>query len=440
MGISQYLVIVVSIALFLIPVSQVDAIFFIPSEIRGEEYYKNFNEVYNLKLEKLRDIYLEEYFKIKNPYNEKIYHDVIFNDKEFIITNSIHRDDENFQTLKDEQLDLAQKKYLEILGGKTITSSLGDKIDKRIIPILEFTSDEESIRKVIDREDEDFQTYKMQQVIIAENTIKRLVEEEDWGYVTDITWDDFNQNKDELKAALELIEDDSISSKRESQEFLDLIAEQILSAEKTRNIILNYSQYPNPYEENDGVIESDQEEITEKSEFNIMNRDTKGFEMVKTMELEIAQNTLNEMLMLSNSEENIQVEAINIKEENKKPKILDREDKGFEFLKKIQEDKAEKMLIEILGGKIISNFDVKTKVGPIQNLKTNQNDVYLSDYEKFQNYEFELIAIMNYLSENNEENTWSSSLYITSEKNNIENEIENKIIRDPNILCFGIGC
>jgi len=300
MGISQYVIIIVSLTILLIPVSQVDAIFFFPPEINDEEYYKNFKAVYNLKLEKLRDIYLEEYFKLKNPYNDKISHDVIiFNDKEFIITNSIHRSDENFQTLKDEQLDLAQKKYLEILGGKTITSSLGDKIDKRIIPILEFTSEEESIGKVIYREDEAFQTYKMQQVIIAENTIKRLVEEEGWGYTNVIdTRDDFNQNEDELKIALELIEDDSIFSKRESQEFLDLMTEQILSAEKTRNIVLSYSQYSNPYEENDDVIESDQEEITEKSEFNIMNRGTKGFEMVKAMELEIAQNTLNEELTL----------------------------------------------------------------------------------------------------------------------------------------------
>ncbi len=444
MGISQYLVIIVSIAVFLIPVSQADAIFWIPSEITDEEYYEIPKETYNLKLEKLRDFYLEEYFKLNNPYNDKISHDVIiFNDTEFIITNSIHRSDENFQMLKNEQIDLAQKKYLEILGGKIITSSLGDKPDKRIIPILEFTSEEESIREVIYRDDEIFQTYKMQQVIIAENTINRLIEEGFWEYTndTDTLWDDFNQNRTELNAALELIEDESISSKRISQEFLDLVAEQTLLAEKIRNDILDLSQYPNPYEENDDVIESDQEEITEKSEFNIINRSDKGFEMVKTMELEIAQNTLSEMLMLSNSEENIQVEAINIKEENKKPKFLEREDQGFEFLKNIEEDKAEKMLFELLGGKTISNFVDVNKVGSIQKLRTNQNDVNLSNYDKFQNYELELIAIGDKIREkNNEENVWYLSWYIISEKNEIENEIENKPIRDPNILCFGLGC
>ncbi len=217
-----------------------------------------------------------------------------------------------------------------------------------------------------------------------------------------------------------------------------MITEQISSAEKTRNYVLTLSQYQNPYLENDDVIESDQEEITEKSEFNMLDRTDKGFEILKAMELEIAQNTLNEMLMLSNSEENIQVEAINIKEENKKPKVLEREDQGFQYFKNIEEDKAEKKLIEILGGKTISNFvDVKTKVGSIPKLGTNQNDVNLSNYEKFQNYELELIAIGDKIREkNNEENVWYLSLYIISEKN----EIENKPIRDPNILCFGLGC
>ncbi len=59
MGISQYLVIIVSIAVFLIPVSQADAIFWIPSQITDEEYYEIPKETYNLKLEKLIDFYLE---------------------------------------------------------------------------------------------------------------------------------------------------------------------------------------------------------------------------------------------------------------------------------------------------------------------------------------------------------------------------------------------
>lgn len=441
MGISQYVIIIVSLTILLIPVSQVDAIFFLPPEISDKDYYKYFKEVYNLKIQKFRDFYLEEYLRLQNPYNDKMSdEDTIFNDKEFRMPNRVDRHDENFQTLKDEQLDLAQKKYLEIMGGKTITSSLGNKPDKRIIPISEFTDEEESIRKAIHRDDEDFQTYKMQQVIAAENTFNRLMEEGFWGdiYVTDTLLDDFNQNRDELKAALELIEDESISSKRPSQEFHDLMTEQTLLAEKTRNYILNLSPNLNPYEENDGVIEYDQKEITEKSKSIFSDTNHESLEFSKNKQIEIAQEVMNKMYNLENSEKNIQVETININEENKKPKVLVREDQGFEFFKKIEEDKAEKKLIELLGGKTISNsVDVKTKVGSISKLKTNQNDVNLSFYDKFQNYEFDLTAIADKIRENNnEENVWYLSLYTIYEKN----EIENKPIRDPNILCFGLGC
>ena len=441
MGISKYVIIILSLTIFLIPISQVDAIFFIPLENSDEGYYKNFKEIYNLKIQKFRDYYIEEYLRLHNPYNDKMSDDVIiFNDKEFRLPNSIDRYDENFQTLKDEQLDLAQKKYLEIMGGKIITSSLDDQPDKRIIPILEFTSEEESIMEAIQRNDEDFQTYKMQQVIIAENTFNRLMEEGFWGdlYLTDTLSDDFNQNRDELKTALELIEDESISLKRSSQEFHDLIIEQTLLAEKTRDHILSFSKYPNLYEENYDVMEYNQKEITEKSESIFSDTNHELLEFSKNKQIEIAQELMNKMYNLGNSEKNIQVETIIIKEENKKPKVLVREDQGFEFLKNIEKDKAEKKIIELLGGKTISNFaDVKTKVGSITKLRTNQNDVNLSDYDKFQNYTLELIAIGDKIREkNNEENFWYLSLYISSEKN----EIENKPIRDPNILCFGLGC
>ena len=441
MGISQYVIIIVSLTILLIPVSQVDAIFFLPIEISDEEFSKNYKELQKFKAEKLRDYYFEKYLKILNPYNDKMSDDVIiFNDKEFRMPNRVDRHDENFQTLKDEQLDLAQKKYLEIMGGKIITGSLGDKPDKRIIPILEFTSEKESIRKAIHRDDEGFQAYKIQQAIIAKNTFNRLMEEGFWGdlYDPDTFWDNFNQNRDEIKAASELIEDENISSRRSSQEFHDLITEQTLLAENTRNYLLNLSTNPNPYEKYDDVIEYDQKEITEKSESIFSDSNHESFEFSINKQIEIAQEVMNKMYNLENSEKNIQVETINIKEENKKPKVFEREDQGFEFFKKIEEDKAEKKLIELLGGKTISNFvDVKTKVGSITKLRTNQNDVNLSDYDKFQNYTLELIAIGDKIREkNNEENVWYLSLYSISEKN----EIENTPIRDPNILCFGLGC
>jgi len=68
------------------------------------------------------------------------------------------------------------------------------------------------------------------------------------------------------------------------------------------------------------------------------------------MELEIAQDTLNEMYLLSNSEEN-DVEIIIFTQENKKPNNYERDDQGFEFFKNKQLDIAEKKLMEILGQK-----------------------------------------------------------------------------------------
>ena len=145
MGISQYVIIILSLTILLIPVSQVDAIFFFPPEINDKKFSKNFIEMQELELEKSRDYYFEV-MRLQNPYNDKISDKVIiFTDQKFNMQLGNYRFDENFQTLKDEQLDLAQKKYLEIMGGKIITSSLGDKLDKRIIPILEFTSEEESV-------------------------------------------------------------------------------------------------------------------------------------------------------------------------------------------------------------------------------------------------------------------------------------------------------
>ncbi len=161
MGISKYVIIIVSLTIFFIPVSQVDAIFSTSLEISDEEFFENYKEIQKFKMEKFRDYYFEKYLRIQNPYNDKISENVIiFNDQKFNMPLSIDRHDENFQMLKTEQIYLAQKKYLEIMGGKTITSSLGDKPDKRIIPILEFTDEEESIRKVIHRDDEGFKSYK----------------------------------------------------------------------------------------------------------------------------------------------------------------------------------------------------------------------------------------------------------------------------------------
>jgi len=162
--------------------------------------------------------------------------------------------------------------------------------------------------------------------------------------------------------------------KREHKEFENLIIEQIFQAEKIRNEMLDVriTNQENPYlnedmdenveepsiKTNTGIVIvwSDPTYVTDKPEFNIIDRNTIQFEMVKAMELEIAQNTLNEMLMLTNSEED-DVEIIILTNENKKPNNYKRDDQGFEFFKNKQIDIAEKKLMEILGQKSIHNSD-----------------------------------------------------------------------------------
>jgi len=427
MGISHYLVIIVSLTIFLIPVSQVDAIFSFPLEISDEEFSKNYKELQKLKVEKFRDYYFEKYLRIQNPYNDKMSDNVIiFNDQKFNMPISIDRYDENFQMLKNEQIDLAQKKYLEIMGGKTITSFLGDKPDKRIIPILEFIDEEESFRKVIHRVDEGFKSYKIQQKILAENTVNRLIQEGIWDedpFITTELFEDYYYNSNSVKdvetvsaafdliddgivTAEELIENNIISSedliqnnvisasylklfwkhyeqkenieiekvvqsvetvpekddfdwkeyewaksKRGSQEFQNLITEQILLAENIRSEVLTLLPYLNPYEEeNDTTIT---QKIFVELEPIIKSEDEK-FQEYKLKQIKKAELILKNFYHMKNLDEDEINNELIIEKEFVLPRVDDRNDMFFK-LKEFEKDKAEEKILELFGGKNIHN-------------------------------------------------------------------------------------
>jgi len=427
LGISQYVIIIASLTIFLIPVSQVDAIFLIPLEISDEEFFKNYSETQKLKLEKFRDYYFEEYLRIQNPYNDKISDNVIiFNYQKFNMPSSIDRYDENFQMLKNEQIDLAQKKYLEIMGGKTITSSLGDKPGKEIIPILEFIDQEESFRKAIHRADEGFKSYKIQQIILAENTINRLIQEGIWEedpFITTELFEDYYYSSNSVKdvetvsAAFDLIDDGIVTveelfenniissedliqdnvisashlklfwknyeqkenieiekvvqsveivpekedfdwkeyewakSKRGSQEFQNLIQEQVLLAEQLRNESFGF-EFDSNQDGEKNVVEITQSEIIELEP--LVNREDEKFQEYKLKQIEKAELILKNFYHMKNLDE----DEVNIlTQENKKPNNYKRDDQGFEFFKNKQIDIAEKKLMEILGQKNIHNSD-----------------------------------------------------------------------------------
>jgi len=169
---------------------------------------------------------------------------------------------------------------------------------------------------------------------------------------------------------------------RQSEEFKNLIIEQVFLAENIRNEMLDFRKtgVQNPYldekidenfdtnlngdlnesihktNQNIAISWSDPTYVTDKLEFNILDRDAKEFEMVKAMEIEIAKSRLNEMIHLSNPEKS-DVEIIILTQENKIPNNYKRDDQGFEFFKDKQIDIAEKKLMEILGQKNIHNSD-----------------------------------------------------------------------------------
>ncbi len=275
------------------------------------------------------------------------------------IPKVVQRNHEIFQTIKAEQISLAEKKYQEILGGKTITNFPDDEPRKKIV-YAKFKIDNQT--GFINRNHDDFQNYRLLQISIAEEFRDGSWKENLWAS-NPYQNNESVENSPKIKVN-EIIQNNLL--KREHKEFENLIIEQIFLAENIRNEMLDFRVNPYLDENTDESLGktntsiiisfSDPTYVTDKPEFNIIDRNAKGFEMVKTLEVAIAQNTLNEMLLLSNSEEDDVVIIILINE-NKKLNNINRDDQGFEFFKNKQIDIAEKKLMEILGQKNIHNSD-----------------------------------------------------------------------------------
>jgi len=158
------------------------------------------------------------------------------------------------------------------------------------------------------------------------------------------------------------------SGKRTSEEFKNLIAAQVSLAENIRNEMPEFrtANDSNPYlnenidesldKTNKNDITTNLTDQTSELDFSILTRESKQFEIVKAIQIEIAQDTLNEMLLLSNSDID-DVEIIDSTIVNKKINNYNSDDQGFEFFKNKQIEIAEKKLMEILGQKNIHNSD-----------------------------------------------------------------------------------
>ena len=376
-GISIYAILLLSIALLFFPAQQGYGFFTLSPELNDKEL---------IELNKSNQIVLAEQTRneifvlseLQNPYLEtadNVPEYIVTNDEKSI--NSVDRNDESFQLVKDEQMLIAEEKFKELLGGKIILNSLNiEFIDKK--STHEFEMNDQIGH--MDRSSDEFKDYKLLQISIAED-------------FRDNSWE---KTMSHMKLSNPYLNDESIildfsfeENKiseqtlpyRQTEKFKNAIIEQIAFAEKYRNQMFDYRIAGNPYMDeniNENLTQnmdentdessyisdrniiitgwSDPTYVTEELEINILDRESKGFESIQALEIEIAQNTLNEMGLLPNSEE-INEKIISLTNENKELIDIERGDQGFEFLKNKEIDAAEKKLMEILGQKIIHNPD-----------------------------------------------------------------------------------
>jgi len=376
--VSIYAIILLSVTLLFLPVQQGYGFLTLSLELNDRELIELNKSNQIVLAEQARDEIFVLTEKL-NPYLETPVNDPEYfeNNKEKSV-NSLDRNDKNFQLVKDEQLSIAGKKYKELLGGKIILNFLNNEpINKK--STHEFIIDNQT--GVMTKNSNGFQDYKLLQISIAED-----FRDNNWGKTISQTKSSNPYLNDEPTSMASSIEENKISEQRlqyrQTEEFKNLIIEQISLAENIRNEMLKsgITGNLNPYldenidenlvqniDENIGeslgisnrnvIITgwSDPTYVPEELEINIIDRESNGFEIIQALQIEIAQNTLDEMGSLPNSEE-INDEIISLTNENKLNDI-GRGDQGFEFFKNKEIDAAEKKLMEILGQKNIHNSD-----------------------------------------------------------------------------------
>jgi len=377
-----YAIILLSFAMLFFPVQQGYGFFELSPELNKEQLIELYKLEQILKVEQTRD----ENFVLQiqqNPYLDTPSNAIIsFKEiNEVHSLKSLDRSDENFQLIKDEQMSIAEKKCKEILGDKTISNPLfNEPMNKK--STHEFEMDDQIGH--MDRGSDEFKDYRLLQISIAEdfrdNNWKKSMSQKQFSnpYLND-----------KFASMSSSIEEHKISEQkllyRQTEEFQNAIIEQIAFAEKHRNKMLDNRIFGNPYlDENISenltqnidenidkrIVESsnisnkniiiigwsDPTYVPEELEINIIDRESEGFETIQALEIEIAQNTLNKMGLLPNSEE-MDDETISLTNENKKLNNIERGDQGFEFFKNKEIDAAEKKLMKILGQKNIHNPD-----------------------------------------------------------------------------------
>ena len=351
-----YSVILLSLSLLYFPVQQGFAIISTPAELTEDEL----NELYKLKqidnAEKTRDNFFTK-TQHKNPYFDW---STIFVPS--FAKNSTDKLDEKeiLQLIRDEQKSLAEKKLNELMFGKAISNPVDDQsAESNTTKGFELDGQTGFLK----RTSNDFQDYLMSQMALMENLRDNHL---NVNLKKNPYQNDTSVKEMKTKEYAEVFH--NTFSDRRTTEFKNSIVEQALLAEEIRNTLPEFKETGNPYFEknieplddtNPVTVDDENLELSfdiTQLEFKNAKRASEEFEMAKTTQNEIAQKTLNNMLLLSHlPEEDV---ATNSTNENKKQKNFERGELVFELLFKNKElDKAEKKLMEILGYKDIHNFE-----------------------------------------------------------------------------------
>ena len=156
---AYYIMIALGVVILLVPVQQSSAIFLPSPELTEDELIELYKLEQLVNAEHARD----ELFVLlgqQNPYLDTPSNVIVSFEKngEENIPKVIDRYYENFQTIKDEQISIAEKKCKEILGGKTILNSINDEPTQKKT-ILGFKIDNQT--GFLDRGHDDFQNYRL---------------------------------------------------------------------------------------------------------------------------------------------------------------------------------------------------------------------------------------------------------------------------------------
>ncbi len=385
---SMYSIIFLISIILLIPTQNADAFFVLSPESSEDYFYQIYRDRQIILAEQTRDKILDyKITRLSNPYHE-VSDDILVtiqSNVENNIPQVVQRDHEIFQSIKSEQIDLAKKKILEILGGKIISNFDHDISRNEVKPIHKFEIDGQT--GFMTKNDEDFKIYMQKEITRAELTRNGIFDQLHAANSNPY----INDESKEISILENSLGQENVpfTLDRNDEGFELLKTKQVLLAKITLNQLLDSSfSNVNPHNLSEEKIE-DNSNIIESSELLILDQDSKEFQSYNAVQYEIIGTVSDGILKLENSlvtEElvNEQNEQLSIEytsdvilkfmnvfrisellndqniqltmEENEiKRKTIDRGDKIFQLLKQIEEDKAKEKLIEIYGGKSIHN-------------------------------------------------------------------------------------